>query len=447
MQVLSWRTISLLAAAGVAVALMTGCGGAGIAPGPPSDGATTPAPEPAPSPESPALSEYGRMTVAVAWPPPPDDMSTRLIPQLSTHVALTVDDGDNGERLVEDTLSRPAEAPWVTEASYDLPASPRALLTVNAYPADPDENPGAVPQAAGSMYVVIPGGESGYPLDGAPGDAVRVVLGSTVARVAITRAEPGSDPAEGLSLLIGSTLQLAAAAYDADDNLILVPGFDWASSSANATVDDSGLVTGRQVGKARIVATEVEAGASGSAVVEVAPPAILGAVSGLGGQPQEHVTVRVADAESGDLVGLTRTGDDGRYRVPVAPEGDYRVMAEKSGYVAFEPDPAVYELRVGTSDVRDVDFTMTAPPAGPEMGEIRGFAFTPEGDPVDGVTVSADAVSAQTDRNGEFVLTLQTGLTHEVTPQADGLIFSPASRQIDLSATLIHTEDFVAVAD
>lgn len=431
MNVLWHRMLPLLAAACVAGVLLSGCGGDGVLPRSPSHGQ--------PVDDPPGGDESASMTLTIAWPAPPEELTTRLVPQLSNHIRLTVVDVASGEILIEDTLHRPGSPPWVTEASYQLRASPGALLTATAYPEDPAENPDAVAQAQGSMHVIIPGGGIGYPADGGPGDPVIMVMDSAVVSVEVA--------GESLSLLIGTTLRLTPTAYDADRNMVLVAGFDWAAGNANATVDDEGLVTGIQIGECEITATEVESGVDGSATVEVVMPAISGTVSGLGGVPHEFVTVRVLNPDTGELVSLTRSRNDGTYRIPVPPQADYRVVAEKRGCIVYEPDPGVYDLRVENADVHGVDFTVVAPPLGPGMGEIRGFAYTSGGDPIEGVTVTAERQSIRTDRNGEFAFTLTAGLNYTVTAVLEGLSFTPGNQEVHLPGGVVHTDDFIGIAE
>jgi hypothetical protein len=386
--------------------------------------------------------------LTIEWSRPPGGMTSRLVPQLSSHIRLAVTDLATGGALVEDVLQRPDAPPWVTEASYELQASPMALLTAAAYPVDPSANPDATAQARGSMHITIPGGATGYPLDGAPGDPVTVVMGSTVANVRITRSEQAPAPAGQLGVLIGTTLQLLATAHDAAGSMVLVPGFEWASGDAAvASVDGTGLATGREAGWSEITATEVESGVSGAVTLEVFMPAITGTVTGLGGHPRALVTVRVLDPDTEALVRLTRTQADGTFRLPVRPQStSYRVIAEKTGEVVYEPASGFHDVRVEHSDVANVDFVVTGPPLGPDMGEIRGFIYTGGEDPVQGVVVSAGATTAHSDRNGEFTLVLEAHRTYTVTPGPDGFTFDPVSQAVELPQAVVYTDDFTAIA-
>lgn len=70
---------------------------------------------------------------------------------------------------------------------------------------------------------------------------------------------------------VGETIQLYAAAFTSDDKGVFLPpaGATWESLSANATVDENGLVTGQAEGQAVIRATAL--GHQGSSVITVTP--------------------------------------------------------------------------------------------------------------------------------------------------------------------------------
>lgn len=106
------------------------------------------------------------------------------------------------------------------------------------------------------------------------------VVAGTETRVGFTlstsphRVEVRAEGDPG-NITVGDELQLTATACDAEDNVVAVGGFAWSSSNdAVATVDASGLVTGRGPGEA-----DVSAGAGGIGgrlrvrVSEGAPPA------------------------------------------------------------------------------------------------------------------------------------------------------------------------------
>lgn len=98
---------------------------------------------------------------------------------------------------------------------------------------------------------------------------------------------------------IGMTTQLVAEAFDADGNPV-DRTFTWTSSSAVATVDASGLVTGVAEGTATITART--GGASADATVTVTPPVSRVEIADIGNEPLEvpltlQLVARAYDAQ------------------------------------------------------------------------------------------------------------------------------------------------------
>ncbi|MGI5819452.1 MAG: ice-binding family protein [Armatimonadota bacterium] len=60
-----------------------------------------------------------------------------------------------------------------------------------------------------------------------------------------------------------------ATALNADDETVLVPGFNWSTSTTNISAAQDGTVTGESIGTGDVIATETESGVSGSASVTV----------------------------------------------------------------------------------------------------------------------------------------------------------------------------------
>lgn len=441
MKLLSGRVIAALATVALAGAVLGGCGGAAG-----NLGGSPPPNERAPE-APPVASDSGSMSIAVLWPARAEGAAPALVPQMSNCITVRLEDAATGEVIIQDSLHRPETPPWLTETRYEVRACARALLTVAAYPVDPADDPRAVAQAGGSLHVVIPGGGAGYPLDGAPGDPVIITMDSAVHSVRLSVSGQTRTASADFRVAIGGILQMIATAFDEAGRLVLVPGFSWSAENDRASVDGNGLVTGEKTGLCTITATETESGISGSASVEVAPPAISGTVTGLAGSPSPLVTVRAFDPATDELVGMARSASDGSYRIPVPPDSNYRVVADKSGYIVYEPEAGFHEVTVGRADVGGRDFTVTAPPSGPGMGELRGFVYGSDGLPVEGVEVTAGTTVTETDANGEFVFTLDTGHLYTVQPALSGFTFDPLSQEMELSAAVQHVDDFLAVAD
>ena len=103
----------------------------------------------------------------------------------------------------------------------------------------------------------------------AGGKAARSVLTvrSPVMRVEVTPADP--------SLMVGSSLQMVATAYDAlvGGNVIAGLPVVWSLSNALATIDQAGLLTAVQAGEVGVIAT-ID-GVTGETVATIANPATL----------------------------------------------------------------------------------------------------------------------------------------------------------------------------
>ena len=126
-----------------------------------------------------------------------------------------------------------------TDAGYDWTSSDDAVATVDA--------DGVVTAVAAGQAVITATGQD----TGAAG-SFGVVVGASAAKVTVT--------GDRMALMVGETLQLAAATADGTD-----AGYDWASSDdAVATVDATGLVTGVAAGEAIVTATGQDTGAAGA---------------------------------------------------------------------------------------------------------------------------------------------------------------------------------------
>jgi uncharacterized protein YjdB len=112
------------------------------------------------------------------------------------------------------------------------------------------------------------------------------------------------------SVTAGQTRQLTATARDAANNPIAGIPFTWASSApATATVDATGLVSGRAVGSATISATFGTASGSASVTVTAAPVATVEVTPGTAtltsAQNSVQLTATLKDAAGNVLTGRT----------------------------------------------------------------------------------------------------------------------------------------------
>ena len=108
---------------------------------------------------------------------------------------------------------------------------------------------------------------------------------SGTSAVTVTAAAPPPvasvtvSPASG-SVQVGQKLQLSVTLKDANNNVLTGRVVAWTSSSASATVDGSGLVTGVASGSATITATSE--GKSGTAAITVTAPVVAAATVSVG---------------------------------------------------------------------------------------------------------------------------------------------------------------------
>jgi uncharacterized protein YjdB len=135
------------------------------------------------------------------------------------------------------------------------------------------------------------------------------VTGTAVIAVGVSSVVVTPNPT---SVIVGQTRQLTAVARDAASAAIPGVSFQWGSAATGtATVDASGLVTGRAVGSVNISASV--GSVSGSSAVTVTPPPVETVVVTSQGAP--NVTVRqplqltatLKDAAGNVLTGRTVT--------------------------------------------------------------------------------------------------------------------------------------------
>ncbi len=102
--------------------------------------------------------------------------------------------------------------------------------------------------------------------------------------------------------------------------------------------------------------------------------------------------IRDDDAESGaDFVSETRTGPDGSWSLPAAPEGARRIDVRADGFVP----QSRFLMRRGFGETTVLR----------RGGRVRGTVVDPSGRPVAGAIVVGDEVAARTDAGGGFLLT------------------------------------------
>jgi uncharacterized protein YjdB len=147
--------------------------------------------------------------------------------------------------------------------------------------------------------------------EGKSGTAAITVTAPPVATVTVV---PGST-----SVVVGATTQLAAQLRDSAGNLLTGRTVTWSSGqTAIATVNGTGLVTGRGAGSATITATSEGKSGSATVTVTLAPVATVTIVPSsanvtVGGTTQ--LTAELRDASGNTLTGRTVTWTSGNAAV------------------------------------------------------------------------------------------------------------------------------------
>lgn len=224
------RLFCLLLAGILILPLLAGCGGGGSAPNLAASG----------------LSGGGRALVHLQWP-----SRSRLVPQASNSVVLTIKKGDAS--LGSRTLTRPdGDGAVVSTAEFtNLPVG-TFTLKATAYP---NADGTGTAQATASQDLTITDGQTASPT---------ITMASTIDHIVVT-AENGTT-----GILLGHTThtsQLIATPKDAAGNTVLTTAanLSWQSSDTNkVTINSSGLATGVAYGGATITATDSEHGKSGT---------------------------------------------------------------------------------------------------------------------------------------------------------------------------------------
>jgi hypothetical protein len=116
------------------------------------------------------------------------------------------------------------------------------------------------------------------------------------------------------------------------------------------------------------------------------------------------------------------TDRDGIYRTPIKYGFTGTVTPKKDGYT-FEPAERQYDNIIG--DFANEDYTATL-----LKRTIAGTIISDKGQPVEGVSVEADAGggSGTTDASGRYELSVDHGWKGKITPTKDGHTFKPIAR-------------------
>ena len=194
---------------------------------------------------SPSHSQFGEVRVTVDWPA--EDV--RLIPAGAQSVKAEV--YEVAAKVGEAVMARPSGQTSTSCTIGDVPPG-SATVSVTACP---NADGSGTPMASGGTTVTVVAAQTAQ---------VEITMASTIVSVEVTPAGP--------STAVGQTVQLAAAAKDSQDRIVLVASgkIQWTSSANSvATVDSTGKVTGVSQGTADITATDTESGKSGSDMVTV----------------------------------------------------------------------------------------------------------------------------------------------------------------------------------
>lgn len=206
---------------------------------------------------------YGRggLSIKINWP----EATAAFIPAVSQSVRVVVSQQADGIVVADRILTRSSPTTRVD----DLEANPNYRYVVRAS-AHPNPDGTGTAQAQAQEVVVV------QPFNPADPQGsytqVNLVMGSTIVRVEVVPAD--DDPVEPV-VKWEQTREFIATAKDANDDTVLVTGWEWLSADSQvATVDGSGVVFGVSPGTARIRATELESEYAGEVLVTVLGPTI-----------------------------------------------------------------------------------------------------------------------------------------------------------------------------
>jgi uncharacterized protein YjdB len=173
---------------------------------------------------------------------------------------------------------------------------------------------------------------------------------------------------------IGSTVQLTAATYDGNNQLLANRAVIWSSSnSAVATVDQQGVVTGHGAGSAIVSATaEGKSGASSVTVtlVPVGSVTVNPATASLAPAQQLQLTATTFDATGNTLTGRAVSWSSNATGVAtISQTGLVSAVAVGSAVITATSE--------GKSATAVVTVTPTAPPPPPPAPQIAKVTVTP----------------------------------------------------------------------
>ncbi len=177
-------------------------------------------------------------------------------------------------------------------------------------------------------------------------------------------------------------------------------------------------------------------GMTGSVSVQSAPPPPTHTVSGTVTGPAAPGTLI---SVVGSVTRTATTAADGTYTVVNVPTGSFSVQPSKAG---FTFTPASTPLNISAS-VTGIDFSSTAVPPPPPLFSISGKVTGPA---ASGTSVSVTGPATRlltTAPNGTYLASNLPAGTYLVLPTRTGFSFTPASLEIDLSASVAN-QDFIS---
>ena len=261
----------------------------------------------------PTGSIRGSASFTVRWP-----AQQRLIPNASQSIVVTISQG--ATQLQQQVLQRPSGA-GTTTGSFTLLPVGSLTVTATAYP---NIDGTGTAQANATIPVTIEANKN---------TPLTITMNSTIDHLTLS-----PNPA---TVIIGSTLQMSATAYDASGAIVLLsaPKLQWKSSNTTfATVDQNGNVSGLGAGSPVITVTDSESGKSASETItsRAVSPVTFGSPTlyAVNAIPQEIMI--------GDMDG------DGKPDLVVGTESDLEILYG-NGDGTFQPAKVILTYSGGVS--------------------------------------------------------------------------------------------------